>query len=87
MSFEPDCPVIVFYLATEPFRGGFRWLVKQYGAAAAVETGNEAFATEAEARKSGRRALIQASARVPASGGGRRGRQTFDLELIGRPPA
>ena len=86
MSFEPDCPVIVFYLATEPFRGGFRWLVKQYGAIpAAAETGNEAFATEAEARKSGRRALIQASARVPV--GGRRAPQGFEFELVGRPPA
>ncbi len=31
----------------------------------AVETGNEAFASEADARKSGRRALIRASACVP----------------------
>lgn len=71
MSFEPDHPVTVFYLATEPFRGGFRWLVKQYGAAGAVQTGNEAFASEAEARKNGRRALIAASASI--SIGRRRG--------------
>lgn len=67
MSFEPDHPVTVFYLVTEPFRGGFRWLVKQYGAPQPVETGNEAFATEAEARKGGRRALIRSSARVSVS--------------------
>lgn len=66
MSYEPDHPVTVFYLATEPFRGGYRWLVKRYGATHAVETGNEAFASEAEARKSGRRALIRNSAHVPA---------------------
>ena len=65
MSFEPDHLVTVFYLAMEPFRGGFRWLVRQYGVAHAVETGNEAFASEADARKSGRRALIRASACVP----------------------
>ena len=64
MSFEPDHPVTVFYLATEPFRGGFRWLVRQYGVVDAIETGNEAFASEADARKSGRRALIRASACV-----------------------
>ena len=70
MSYEPDHPVTVFYLATEPVRGGYRWLVRQYGAAHAVETGNEAFASEAEARKSGRRALIRTSAHIPL---GRRG--------------
>ena len=82
MSFEPDRPVTVFYLATEPFRGGFRWLVRQYGAADAVETGNEAFASEAEARKSGRRALIRASARLPLSR--RRGLEALDAALDGR---
>ncbi len=65
MSFEPDHPVTVFYLTTEPFRGGFRWLMKRYGAAQVVETGNEAFSTEVEARKSGRRVLIRSSARMP----------------------
>ena len=64
MSYEPDHPVTVFYLVTEPFRGGYRWLVKQYGAPQAVETGNEAFASEAEARKSGRHALIRNSAHI-----------------------
>ena len=78
MSFEPDLPVTVFYLATERFRGGFRWLVKQYGAAHAVETGNEAFASEAEARKSGRPALIRASARIPV--GRRRKQSDFMLD-------
>lgn len=69
MPFEPDLPVTVFYLATAPFRGGFRWQVRQYGTAQAIETGNEAFASEAEARKSGRRALIRASAHSPKGRG------------------
>lgn len=76
MSFEPDLPVTVFYLVVEPFRGGFRWLVKQYGAARAVETGNEAFASETEARKSGRPALIRTTASVD------RGRRVADLDAL-----
>lgn len=82
MSFEPDHPVTVFYLATESFRGGYRWLVRQYGAAQAVETGNEAFASEAEARKSGRRALIRTSAHIPL--GRRDGVVDFDAGIDGQ---
>ena len=81
MSLEPDHLVIVFYLATEPFRGGFRWLVRRYGVTHVVETGNEAFASEADARKSERRALIRASACVPV---GRR-RTVTNAAINGKP--
>lgn len=64
MSIEPDFPVTVFYLATEPFRGGFRWLIRQFGAPRPLETGNETFGTEADARKGGKRAFIRVSARA-----------------------
>ena len=82
MSFEPDHPVTVFYLATEPFRGGYRWLVKQYGAAHAIETGNEAFASETDARKSGRRALIRNSAHMPLPR-----RHALDLDITADKPS
>lgn len=64
-----DQDVEVFYLASEGFRGGHRWIIKRYGRPEPVLTGSESFATEAAARLAGKPSLIAVSARA-------RGRRT-----------
>ena len=51
----------VFYLGIEPYRGGFRWLVRKFGVVEPVEIGIESYDTEEEARRSGKKSLIAAT--------------------------
>ena len=59
-SFEvaPSDEVHVHYLAVEACRGGFRWTVRRFGSVSAVRTCTETFASEVDAPKAGRSALI-----------------------------
>ena len=57
-------PVLVFYVAIEPFGAGFRYLVRQFGHDDPIRIGKMRYDTENEARADGCDAMVGAMAMI-----------------------